>query len=310
MSALRQSARFMIYGKIHVLCLEGEAIDRVIFIKSGWLRRARGIRFHAATPEVVMGMDEGIGVDFLGAGNCLGLEGVTKPETWKYIASLMARTEVLEVSLKDFSSDPELRRQLFDALSAFSNADDALPLTLESVVDVNALKSAEESIATGIIDGRNVLVMDMDLCVRCGNCSLACHKVHGQSRLLRRGIQIERPVAIGKKRLQHALVPQVCMHCADPECLTGCPTGAIFRDPRGQVDIDPVTCIGCFDCATQCPYNAISMVPRDGEPVVAGGLMTRLRMLFGSSAPPVAVVEVEAKPESGTEPAVKTTTAP
>ncbi|HKR59469.1 MAG TPA: hypothetical protein VJS64_07015, partial [Pyrinomonadaceae bacterium] len=44
--------------------------------------------------------------------------------------------------------------------------------------------------------------------------------------------------------------------------LTGCPTGAIFRDPRGHVDIDPGTCIGCFDCATQCPYDAISMVPR------------------------------------------------
>ena len=52
------------------------------------------------------------------------------------------------------------------------------------------------------------------------------------------------------------------MHCADPECLTGCPTGAIGRFDLGQVDIDPKTCIGCGDCATQCPYNAISMVPR------------------------------------------------
>ncbi len=110
--------------------------------------------------------------------------------------------------------------------------------TIEALPDLNALKAAEEEIATGIIDGTNVLVMDMDLCIRCGNCSLACHKVHGQSRLLRRGIQIERPVAIGKKRLQHALVPQVCMHCADPECLTGCPTGAIFRDSVGHIDID------------------------------------------------------------------------
>ena len=97
--------------------------------------------------------------------------------------------------------------------------------------------------------------MDMDLCVRCGNCSLACHKMHGQSRLLRRGIQIKRPVSIGKQRLQHALLPQVCMHCKDPECLTGCPTGSIFRDPLGHVDIDPHTCIGCFDCATQCPVR-------------------------------------------------------
>jgi len=115
--------------------------------------------------------------------------------------------------------------------------------------------------------------------VRCGNCSLACHKVHGQSRLLRRGIQIERPLTIGKKRLQHALVPQVCLHCADPECLTGCPTGAIFRDPLGQVDIEPATCIGCFDCATQCPYDAITMVPREAA-AKGGGFRSRLARVF------------------------------
>jgi len=279
MNALKQSARFMIYGKNHVLCKERDPIDRVILIKSGWLRRARGIRFDAAAPEVVMSMDEGIGVDFLGAGNCLGLKALNVPGNWTYSASLMARTEVLEISLSTFPSDPALRQQLFATLSGFSNADDASPLTLEAVVDINALKSAEESVATGIIDGSNVLVMDMDLCVRCGNCSLACHKVHGQSRLLRRGIQIERPVAIGKRRLQHALVPQVCMHCADPECLTGCPTGAIFRDPLGQVDIDRATCIGCFDCATQCPYDAISMVPREA-PARGGGFVSKLARAF------------------------------
>lgn len=276
---LKKFARFMVYGKNHVLCKEDMPIDRALFVKGGWVRRARGIPFHAASPEVVMGMDENIGVDFLGAGNCLGLEGITKPEMWQYSASLMARTEVLEISLSEFSADPRLREELFSALSGFSNADDSLPLTLESIADVNALKSAEQAIATGVIDGSNVLVMDMDLCVRCGNCSLACHKVHGQSRLLRRGIQIERPLQIGRKRLQHALMPQVCLHCADPECLTGCPTGSIFRDPLGQVDIDRETCIGCFDCATQCPYDAITMVSRDA-PTNGRGLVSRFRRAF------------------------------
>jgi len=276
---LKKSARFRVYGKNHVLCKEDTPIDRVIFLKSGWVRRARGIPFHAASPEVVMAMDENIGVDFLGAGNCLGLEGITKPQPWKYSASLMARSEVLEVSLEAFSPDTALRGELLAALSEFSNADDSLPLTLETIADVNALKSSEQEIASGIIDGSNVLVMDMDLCVRCGNCSLACHKVHGQSRLLRRGIQIERPLTIGKKRLQHALVPQVCLHCADPECLTGCPTGAIFRDPLGQVDIEPATCIGCFDCATQCPYDAITMVPREAA-AKGGGFRSRLARVF------------------------------
>ena len=287
---LRRSARYMVYSKNHVLCREGQPIDRLILIKSGWVRRSRGVPFHATSPEVVMGMDESIGVDFLGGGNCLGLEGVKRVDAWKYNASLMARTEVLEVPLATFSPDPQLREQLLASFSAFSNADDSLPLTIESLPDLNVLKSAEQEIATGIVDGANVLVMDMDLCVRCGNCSLACHKVHGQSRLLRRGIQIKRPVAIGKKRLQHALVPQVCMHCADPECLTGCPTGSIFRDPLGHVDIDAASCIGCYDCATQCPYDAISMVPRE-TPLTKSGFVSKLRKAFSFRIDPVVTPE-------------------
>jgi Fe-S-cluster-containing dehydrogenase component len=55
------------------------------------------------------------------------------------------------------------------------------------------------------------------------------------------------------------------MHCRDAECLTGCPTGAIARFPDGEIDINPNTCIGCSDCATQCPYDAISMIERPGS---------------------------------------------
>ncbi|HEU4432080.1 MAG TPA: 4Fe-4S dicluster domain-containing protein, partial [Pyrinomonadaceae bacterium] len=95
---------------------------------------------------------------------------------------------------------------------------------------------------------------------------------------------------IGKKRLQHALVPQVCMHCADPECLTGCPTGSIFRDARGQIDIDAPSCIGCYDCATQCPYDAISMVPRD-VPSPNGGFASKLRRAFSFRIDPVVTPE-------------------
>jgi Fe-S-cluster-containing dehydrogenase component/CRP-like cAMP-binding protein len=277
--ALRRTARYMVYSKNHILCKEGERIDRLILIKNGWVRRSHGVFFDAASPEVVLVMDEGIGVDFLGGGNSLGIEGVTQPNEWRYRATVMARTEVLEIPIDQFSTDPALCKQLFDTFAGLSTNSSALPLTIEDLPDLNALKAAEEEITTGIVDGTNVLVMDMDLCIRCGNCSLACHKMHGQSRLLRRGIQIERPTRIGKRRLQHALVPQVCMHCQDPECMTGCPTGSIFRDPAGQIDIDPQTCIGCFDCATQCPYDAITMVPRAAPPA-PDGLAARLRKVF------------------------------
>ncbi len=286
---LRKIGKFMVYGKHHVICTEGTPIDKVVLIKSGWVRRVRGVPFDAGLTGIAISLSGTIGADFLGAGNCLGLEGAQGNTKWEYGASVMARTEVLEVPIAPLIAQPELRDRIVAAFAAFSNVDDSLP-AIEVVTDLRAIASAEEEIATGIVDGSNLLVMDMDLCVRCGNCSLACHKVHGQSRLLRRGIHITRPVSIGSERTQHVLSPQVCMHCKDPECLTGCPTGAIFRDPRGFVDIEPATCIGCFDCATQCPYDAISMVPKTNghekksEPFTLSGILRKSFSL--STLPP------------------------
>ena len=258
---LGDAARFMVYGKHHVLFREGGNIDRIIFIKTGWVRRVHGMLYAPAMGDlIVMGMEGNVGVDFLGAGNCLGLEALDKETRWNYTATVLQRTEVLEVSIEHIDADARLRDVLRSSFSGFSKADDEIKPT--SVVDKATLSAAEKEIATGVVDGTNLLVMDMDLCIRCGNCSMACHQMHGQSRLLRRGIHIERPVKPGSKSTQHILSPSVCMHCQDPECLTGCPTGAIARFSEGQIDINPKTCIGCSDCATQCPYNAITMIPR------------------------------------------------
>ena len=57
------------------------------------------------------------------------------------------------------------------------------------------------------------------------------------------------------------MVANACLHCADPVCMIGCPTGAIHRDAfGGEVVINQATCIGCKLCATNCPYEAIRMV--------------------------------------------------
>ena len=51
------------------------------------------------------------------------------------------------------------------------------------------------------------------------------------------------------------------MHCEDPVCMIGCPTGAIHRSAGGgQVLINDDTCIGCATCANSCPYDNIRMV--------------------------------------------------
>ncbi len=291
---LGAAARFMVYAKNHVLFREGDPIDRIVFIRNGWVRRVRGLAYSPQMGDLLIGgLDAEVGVDFLGTGNCLGLEGIPKDVHWNYTATILQRTEVLEVSIPALRADKNLSDTLERTFSGFSLADDDIEVT--SGIDRRIIAATEKEIATGVVDGTNLLVMDMDKCVRCGNCSLACHTVHGQSRLLRRGIHIERPRNLGGVSSEHVLSPSVCMHCQDPECLTGCPTGAIGRFENGQIDIDPKTCIGCGDCATQCPYNAITMIPRKAPVPPPQTWKTRISQWFNIAppVPPQPVTEVD-----------------
>lgn len=291
---LGDAARFTVYGKNHVLFQEGDPINRIVFIKNGWARRTRGLSANPTQADMVMELGKDVGIDFLGAGNCLGLEALVTDEkiAWPYTAMVMARTEVLEVATSRLRANPQLRELVRKHFDAFSTGDDKPP---EPPRDRRVIVAEGREIATGIVDATNLLVMDMDLCIRCGNCSLACHKVHGQSRLLRRGIHISRPVKPESRSIQHVLAPSVCLHCQDPECLTGCPTGAIGRFSAGQIDIDTKTCIGCGDCATQCPYNAITMIPRKPMLAKTPGIGGKLRSWFSLAQPkmPPAVEDTE-----------------
>ena len=109
-------------------------------------------------------------------------------------------------------------------------------------------------------NGRQAMVIDLDRCTRCDDCVKACASVHdGNPRFSRQG------VAHG--RLQFA---QACMHCSDPVCMIGCPTGAIARDENtGVVEIHEAICVGCGTCANACPYDNIQMSEifnHDGRP--------------------------------------------
>jgi Fe-S-cluster-containing dehydrogenase component/CRP-like cAMP-binding protein len=291
---LGEAAQFKIYSKHHVLFRAGDPVTHLFFIRNGWVKRVRDASTNGDRASAAADLDdEDAGADFFGAGNCLGLEGLDAERTWKHTTTLLARTEILEVAIAHLRADRSLRDTLF---KVFSGADGE-GKALQEDLDARAAQAVEKEISTGIIDGTNLLVMDMDLCVRCGNCSLACHKVHGQSRLLRRGIHIERPTRPGSSFTQHVLSPSVCLHCQDPECLTGCPTGAIGRFPQGQIDIDPKTCIGCGDCATQCPYNAISMIPLKptASPPAPASWKGRLKSWLSLAPPqlPPPVTEIE-----------------
>ncbi|MFN2501234.1 MAG: 4Fe-4S dicluster domain-containing protein, partial [Pyrinomonadaceae bacterium] len=276
---LSDAARFAVYEKDHVLFREGDPINRIVFVRNGWIRRVTGVEFNPEAADLLVESDESVGLDFMGSGTCLGLEAVDAPGNWKYTATVKGRTEVIEVAVGRLREDKGLSTAVVPFLQTSTGRDRSPRPTHPS--DTRVLTSAGREIDTGVVDGVNLLVMDMAKCIRCGNCSLACHKVHGHTRLTRRGIHIERPVKPNKPAIQSVLVPSVCMHCQDPECLTGCPTGAIARYPDGEIDINSKTCIGCGDCATQCPYNAISMIarpdPKDGN---GNGVVTKALSAF------------------------------
>jgi Fe-S-cluster-containing hydrogenase component 2/CRP-like cAMP-binding protein len=99
----------------------------------------------------------------------------------------------------------------------------------------------------GIAKGREVLVVDQNLCTGCGNCIDACERRHGTSRLQLRGLQVE-----------NYMFPSACRHCADPACLL-CSVNGIVRLPSGEIQIVEDNCIGCGACAERCPYGNISM---------------------------------------------------
>jgi Fe-S-cluster-containing dehydrogenase component/CRP-like cAMP-binding protein len=272
---LKQNALFIVRPKGHLLIQQGLPIQRLILIKSGWICRERdGSNSDSAstsTAELVLAeqtedIDQHVGWDFLGPGNWLGLEALENGDqaNWKYSATVMTRSELLQIELSKLRSDQALVRMMGEYFPHFSAADDRPP---QIPPDRDLMNATAKEVATGIVDASNLLVMDMDLCIRCGNCSMACQKIHGRSRLMRHGIHIARPVRPKSRFTQHVLLPSVCLHCQDPECLTGCPTGAIGRYEVGEIDIDKETCIGCGDCAAQCPYDAISMVPfTEAEP--------------------------------------------
>jgi Fe-S-cluster-containing dehydrogenase component/CRP-like cAMP-binding protein len=297
-SQLESISKFRVYAKNHALFRAGELANRLYVLKSGWAR---------LTPKTQLLNIESGGEDsngrgvtrnwnkksvetYVGPSHCFGVDAITRDGEWEYTCTLMERSEVLEVSISKLRQQPELRETLLLAFSGMAVPTEA-KAWLQSREPAPVAKAQEELIETGLVDATNLLVMDMDLCVRCGNCSMACHQIHGQSRLVRRGIHVNRPVTLKKNSsYQSLLAPAVCLHCKDPECLTGCPTGAIARFSDGQVDIDYKTCIGCADCATQCPYEAISMIPRKAREGNKGngsnGKLKRLLRLAAEPLPP------------------------
>jgi Fe-S-cluster-containing dehydrogenase component len=102
-----------------------------------------------------------------------------------------------------------------------------------------------------------VLLIDVDKCVGCYACEVACKQENGLD-LSSRWCLVTR---VGPRKIQDSLhmdfVTGVCIHCDVPACSLVCPTGAIFKREDGIVIICEEKCTGCGLCVHGCPYGVI-----------------------------------------------------
>ena len=115
------------------------------------------------------------------------------------------------------------------------------------------------------------LVIDLDTCVGCHACAVACKEWNDGSEFAGplpdydgRG---PAPSGVWFNRIRHyevgdypasktLNVPMSCMHCDDAACVTVCPTGASYKRADGIVLVDPDKCMGCNYCSWACPTGA------------------------------------------------------
>jgi NADPH-dependent 2,4-dienoyl-CoA reductase/sulfur reductase-like enzyme/pSer/pThr/pTyr-binding forkhead associated (FHA) protein/Fe-S-cluster-containing hydrogenase component 2/CRP-like cAMP-binding protein len=113
-------------------------------------------------------------------------------------------------------------------------------------------KGLHSLVSDGVVEGTEVLVIDLDKCIHCSECEEACARRHGHSRMNRKGMVVG-----------NISIATACRQCQDPVCML-CSRAGIARHPNGEVFITE-SCIGCGICAERCPYGAISIINIEDE---------------------------------------------
>lgn len=155
--------------------------------------------------------------------------------------------------LPDPAANPVLA-QLEDSAAKSLVANEASRTRMEHV-------PLDEFLRQGLMEAQSVLVLDLEKCTRCDECSKACVDAHPARR--------EDPVSVTRLirdglRFDKFLVASSCRSCLDPYCMVGCPVGSIHRNKDGTVLIED-WCVGCGLCERNCPYGNIKMHETQGR---------------------------------------------
>ncbi len=231
-----------------VIAQEGDYPNGVVIVRAGFTRLSQKFGNGNRT------------LNYLGAGRTYGYEEIAHnwrnpgaPVPLQHSMRAIGYTHVLVVptSVMENIVLPVVPKHLLpEPLPEKSDAFDAPPESVDAAAKIGA-DMLEFLAENRFFNGTASMVIDLDRCTRCDDCVRACSTAHDNNpRFLRHG-----PIN------GNIMVANACMHCADPVCMIGCPTGAIHRDSfGGQVVINPVTCIACNFCYKNCPYDAIRMV--------------------------------------------------
>ena len=104
----------------------------------------------------------------------------------------------------------------------------------------------------------------MERCIGCYSCSLACARlVHKSLSWHRAGIRIR-----SAGGLSTGFEAQLCLACDPAPCVAACPTDAFSQRRGGGVKVKRENCIRCGSCAEACPVDAVYLDPQTGYPAV------------------------------------------
>uniref|UniRef100_Q01YJ3 Cyclic nucleotide-binding protein n=1 Tax=Solibacter usitatus (strain Ellin6076) TaxID=234267 RepID=Q01YJ3_SOLUE len=155
--------------------------------------------------------------------------------------------QLVRIKAEDFAQMLERFPEVSTGINEVARARREMDLHLLGRVQTASLSSFLEQ---ELMQGQNLLLLDLDKCTRCDECVKACVATHndGVTRLVRDGL-----------RFENFLVATSCRACMDPLCMTRCPVGSIRRKDSLDIVIED-WCIGCGNCAIDCPYGNINVV--------------------------------------------------
>ncbi|MCK4421133.1 4Fe-4S dicluster domain-containing protein [candidate division WOR-3 bacterium] len=90
------------------------------------------------------------------------------------------------------------------------------------------------------------VVLDIDRCIGCYACAVACYESHREKQNLSRA-QFDITIDL----------PQHCKHCTEPSCVEACPVEALEKREDGLVYHNNFRCIGCLSCTYACPFGVL-----------------------------------------------------